>query len=73
MADGDRLAEAAQVLAYLDTTGDYGLLAREHLVADAVRRIEDALGPPTPQTPEVDAHGALAVMRDTLHGLVTPR
>lgn len=38
----DRLPEAAAVLTYLDTTGDYGQLAREHLVADVVRRIEAA-------------------------------
>jgi len=36
----DRLADAARVLTYLDTTGDYGTLARENLVADVVRRID---------------------------------
>ena len=30
----DRLAEAAQVLTYLDTTGDYGTLARDIVVRD---------------------------------------
>jgi len=35
----DRRADAARVLTYLDTTGDYGTLARESLVADVVRRI----------------------------------
>jgi len=36
----DRFADAARVLTYLDTTGDYGTLARENLVADVVRRID---------------------------------
>lgn len=64
-----RLAEAAGVLTYLDTTGDYGRLAREHLVVDVVRQIEaDAtLGDRQPE--RLDAHGALILMRDMLDEL----
>ncbi|WP_205745848.1 BTAD domain-containing putative transcriptional regulator [Egibacter rhizosphaerae] len=65
----DRRAEAARVLAYLDTTGDFGALARETLIADAVRTIDadPALAPG--QDRNLDAHNALLVMRDTLDEL----
>ena len=62
-----RLPEAARVLTYLDTTGDFGAMARSHLVADAVRRIEDAdladVGP------DLGAHDALLLMRGVLDEL----
>ncbi len=65
----DRLAEAAGVLTYLDTTGDYGRLAREHLVADVVRQIEGDATLANPQPERLDAHGALVLMRDVLDEL----
>ncbi len=64
-----RLADAASVLTYLDTTGDYGRLARDHLITDAVRLIEavpDLVGSPGHN---LDAHGALIRMRDVLDEL----
>jgi hypothetical protein len=48
MADVDRLVEAARVLAYLDTTGGFGVLAPDALIADAVTRI--AADPALPTT-----------------------
>ncbi len=65
----DRLAEAAQVLTYLDTTGDYGTLARDQLVADTVRRIDADPDLADDQGRRLDAHGALIVMRDVLDEL----
>ena len=69
MARGDRLPEAARVLTYLDTTGDYGRLAREHLVTDAVRRINADPDLQATRTSDLDAHEALILMRDTLNEL----
>jgi len=66
----DRLAEAAGVLTYLDTTGDYGRLAREHLVVDVVRRIEADATLGNGQPERLDAHGALILMRDVLGELL---
>ena len=45
MAAVDRLVEAARVLAYLDTTEGFGVLARDTLVADAVASAESAQRP----------------------------
>lgn len=64
MAAVDRLDEAAAVVSYLDTTGDYGRMAREHLIADAVRRIDAE--PDLADGQHLDAHEALIVMRDVL-------
>jgi predicted ATPase/DNA-binding SARP family transcriptional activator len=65
----DRLADADRVLSYLDTTGDFGRLARDHLVADVVRRIE---ADPTRVRHDqpLDAHGALRHVRDVLDELI---
>jgi hypothetical protein len=66
----DRLTDAAAVLTYLDTTGDYGRLAREHLVADVVRRTEaDPAAAEQEDGVELDAHEALVLMRDVLDEL----
>ncbi len=65
----DRLADAAHVLTYLDTTGDYGTLARDHLVADAVRRIDADPDLADDQGRKLDAHGALVLMREALDEL----
>jgi hypothetical protein len=62
----DRLADAARVLTYLDTTGDYGTLARENLVADVVRRIDADPHLAHRESRNLDAHGALVFMRDVL-------
>ncbi len=69
MAAIDRLADAAGVLTYLDTTGDYGTLARDNLVADAVRRIDADPDLADDHGRKLDAHGALVLMRDTLDEL----
>ena len=62
-----RLGDAAHVLRYLDSTGEFGELARTALVPDAVALIETA-GIDVPDVP-VDARQALAVMRDVLEDL----
>lgn len=66
----DRLAEAARVLTYLDTTGAFGVLARDTLLADAVSRIAAAQNLPE-DTGDLDARQALAYMRDVLEDLPT--
>lgn len=70
-AEAEHLAESARVLAYLDTTGAFGVLARETLVADAARRI--AAEPPLRdnERPEFDDYRALTYMRDVLTDLAT--
>ena len=70
MAAIDRLSEAAPALAYLDTTGDFGVLARERLVAEAARRIDAAAPVDDGLAGPIDARDALARIRDTLDGLV---
>jgi hypothetical protein len=65
-----RLADADQLLAYLDTTGDFGRLARTHLVADVVRRIEADPSRVPRDRPPLDAHGALRHVRDVLDELI---
>ena len=57
------------IQAYLDTTGDYGTLARNHLVADAVRRIDADPDLAETRGRNLDAHGALVLMRDALDEL----
>jgi predicted ATPase len=66
----DRLADAAAVLTYVDTTGDYGRLAREHLVGDVARRVEADPALQSQPAPVLDAHEALVLMRDVLDDLV---
>jgi hypothetical protein len=65
----DRLADAARVLTYLDTTGDYGTLARENLVADVVRWIDADLRLADRESRNLDAHGALVFMRGVMQEL----
>jgi predicted ATPase/DNA-binding SARP family transcriptional activator len=67
-----RLAAAARVLSYLDTTGDYGVLAREHLVADAVRLIQGSSADIHLPDAPLGAHDALILMRSELEGLLLP-
>ncbi len=64
-----RLADAARVLAYLDTTGEFGVRVRNAVVADAVSAIAA-----DPEITEDDAHAldarqALAYMREVLDDL----
>jgi hypothetical protein len=70
MAAVDRLTEAARVLAYLDTTGGFGALARETLVADAADRIAADPRFPDDGGHDLDARQTLAYMRDVLDELV---
>ncbi|MCZ2857476.1 AfsR/SARP family transcriptional regulator [Blastococcus sp. VKM Ac-2987] len=71
MAAIDRLTDAARVLPYLDTTGDFAHLARERLIADPVRRIE--ADPDLADHPrgDPDARRALAFMRAVLDEVLT--
>ncbi|ADB74689.1 AfsR/SARP family transcriptional regulator [Geodermatophilus obscurus] len=70
MAATDRLADAAHVLPYLDTTGRFALLARESLIADAVRRMEADPALVDHLRGDPDARGALTFMRDVLDELL---
>jgi predicted ATPase/DNA-binding SARP family transcriptional activator len=71
MAAIDHLAAADHVLRYLDTTGDFGKLARDSIVADAVRRID--ADPHVSDDPDrsVDPRGVLTFMRDVLDDLTS--
>jgi len=69
MAAVDRLAEAARVRAYLDTTADFGELTRSTLVADAVGRIAAAPHCTDDDGQHLDARQALAYVRDVLDEL----
>jgi hypothetical protein len=69
MAAVDRLVEAARVLAYLDTTEGFGVLARDTLVADAVASIAAAPQVTDGGGPDLDAREALVYMRDVLDEL----
>jgi predicted ATPase/DNA-binding SARP family transcriptional activator len=60
MAGLDRLEDAAPALAYLDTLGEFGELARTILVADAAERIGDV------EPFDEDATAALRHMRQCL-------
>lgn len=61
-----RLTEAAHVLPYLDTTGDFGVLARAHLLPDIIGRL-DAQDEPDEHPGRLrDARAALTFMRDVL-------
>ena len=73
MAATDRLADAAHVLPYLDTTGRFALLARQSLIADAVRRIEADPALAVDLRGDPDARRALAFMRDVLDELLGSR
>ena len=73
MAANDRLPDAARVLGYLATTGDFGALALRTLVADAASTIAASTGhiPDLEQSPgqQLDAHQALEYMRNVLDEL----
>lgn len=69
----DRLADAAAVLTYLDTTGDYGVLARHRLVVDAVRQIDAEHELAGEDARKLDAHAALILMRDVLNELTVEK
>lgn len=49
----DRLPDAARVLGYLATTGDFGALASRILVADAAAMIAAAVGRPLTRNSDV--------------------
>jgi len=70
MAALDRLADAARLLPYLDSTGRFAVLARASLIADAVRRIEAAPALAGHLDGDPDAHRALTSMRDVLDELL---
>jgi predicted ATPase/DNA-binding SARP family transcriptional activator len=70
MASLDRLADAAWVLPYLDTTGDFAIMARTHLIAEPVRRIEADPTAATHPDADPDARAALAHMRDALDDVI---
>jgi predicted ATPase/DNA-binding SARP family transcriptional activator len=70
MAAIGRLADTAHIFGYLDTTGDFGKLARENLLVDTVRRIEAAPALAAAAKQLLDARGALRHMRDSLDGLL---
>jgi predicted ATPase/DNA-binding SARP family transcriptional activator len=72
MGVAGRLVAAAQVLSYLDTTGDYGILAREHLLADAVRLIQGSSADIGLPASPLSAHDALILMRSELEELLVP-
>jgi predicted ATPase/DNA-binding SARP family transcriptional activator len=65
-----RLADAANILGYLDTTGDFAKLAREHLIVDTVRRIEAEPDLKAAAERALDAHDALLHMRDGFEKLL---
>jgi predicted ATPase/DNA-binding SARP family transcriptional activator/class 3 adenylate cyclase len=70
MAAIDRLPEAAHVLPYLDTTGDFATLAREQLIVDAVERIDADPSLTGDPGRGLDVRGTLTFMRDVLDELL---
>jgi predicted ATPase len=70
MASLDRLADAARVLPYLDTTGDFATMARTHLIAEQVRRIESDPALTAHLTGDSDATAALFHMREVLEDVI---
>ena len=70
MAALDRLADAARVLPYLDTTGDFATMARTHLIAEQVRCIESDPALTAHLTGDSDATAALFHMREVLEDVI---
>jgi tetratricopeptide (TPR) repeat protein len=70
MAAVDRLADAASVLPYLETTGRFALLARESLIADAARRLEAAPAVAEGLRGDPDPRRVLTFMSEVLDALV---
>lgn len=66
MAVIGHLSDAAQILGYLDTTGDFGKLARENLIADTAQRIDAEPDLATAAEQVLDAREALTRMRNSL-------
>jgi hypothetical protein len=64
------LADAAHILGYLDTTGDFGTLARENLIVDTVQRIEAEPHLLDAAEHTLGARDALLHMRDGLEQLL---
>ena len=73
MAAVDRVPEAARILGYLASTGDFGALAVRALVADAADKIAVSAGQSSERFEasghELDARQALEYMRNTLDEL----
>jgi predicted ATPase len=65
----DRLTDAARVLPCLDTTGDFASMAREHLIAEAIRRIESDPAACAHLDADPDPGATLTFMRDVLDHL----
>lgn len=72
-AAADRLVEAARVLSYLDTMGDFGVRVRTLLIADAVAGIEGDPEAAAHVGDGLDGRQALLCMRATLDELVGGR
>jgi len=73
MASIDRLDDAARVLRFLETAGDFGALAARTVVAEAAGKIATAAGPAPGSEPppghQLDARQALDHMHDVLNEL----
>ncbi|MFA9429475.1 BTAD domain-containing putative transcriptional regulator [Egicoccus sp. AB-alg2] len=65
-----RLGDAARVLPYLDTTGDFASMARTHLIAEPIADIESDPTLATQLDADPDARAALAHMRDVLEDVI---
>jgi len=70
MASLDRLRDAARVLPYLDTTGDFATMARTNLIAEPIRRIGADPDLTTEIDADPDARTALVHMRDVLEDAI---
>jgi predicted ATPase/DNA-binding SARP family transcriptional activator len=70
MASLDRLGDAAKVVPYLDTTGDFATMARTHLIAEPIVRIEADPGLAAHRAADPDARAALVHMRDVLEDVI---
>ena len=70
MASLDRVADAARVLPYLDTTGDFATMARTHLITEHVHRIESDPAAAAHLDADPDARAALTHMRDALDDVI---
>ncbi|WP_109471391.1 AfsR/SARP family transcriptional regulator [Ornithinimicrobium cavernae] len=69
MAATNHLVEAARVLPYLDTTGDFGVLVRAQLGPEVTRRLDAQTRTRGHPAPARDARAALTCMRDVLTSL----
>jgi len=73
MATMERLPDAARMLGYLETTGDFGALASRTIVADAARKVaantENTSGQEQAAGRDLDRRQALEYMREVLDDL----